>query len=143
MHIIGRIDITKYKCVTHDIQTDEVIITDERIQHIKERHPDDFEKYCMYMREIIESPEYIIEANKVNTALIHKATPHKARLTALYEICLHIFRHLAQKFLDIRQYACEISIQSDEKSDYASFAQALCGIALKAFQTVKKNSKQC
>ena len=73
MHIIGRIDITKYKCVTHDIQTDEVIITDERIQHIKERHPDDFEKYCMYMREIIESPEYIIEANKVNTALILKS----------------------------------------------------------------------
>jgi hypothetical protein len=43
---------------------------------------------------------------------------------------LHIFRHLAQKYLDIRQYACGISIQSDEKSDSASSAQALCGIAL-------------
>ena len=44
---------------------------------------------------------------------------------------MHIFRHLAQKFLDIRQYACGISIQSDEKSVGASPAQALCGIALK------------
>ena len=44
---------------------------------------------------------------------------------------MHIFRHLAQKSLDIRQYACEISIQSDEKSVGASPAQALCGIALK------------
>lgn len=24
---------------------------------------------------------------------------HKARLTALHEICLHIFRHIASKFL--------------------------------------------
>ena len=59
-----------------------------------------------------------------------KATPHKARLKALYRIRLHIFRHLAQKFLDIRQYACGISIQSDEKSVGASPAQALFGIAL-------------
>ncbi len=39
-------------------------------------------------------------------------------------------RQLAQKFLDIRQYAFGISIQSDEKSDGASAAQSLCGIAL-------------
>ena len=59
-----------------------------------------------------------------------KATPHKAHLMSLYLICLHIFRHLAQKSLDIRQYACGIAIQSDEKSDSVSSAQALCGIAL-------------
>ena len=35
-------------------------------------------------------------------------------------------RQLAQKFLDIRQYAFGISIQSDG----ASAAQSLCGIAL-------------
>ncbi len=63
------------------------------------------------------------------TANSIKATPHKARLTALYEIYLYIFRHLAQKSLDIRQYACGISVQSDKKSDCVSFAQALCGIA--------------
>ena len=37
-----------------------------------------------------------------------KATPHKDRLTALHMSCLHLFRHLAQKSLDIRQYACGI-----------------------------------
>ncbi|WP_377071710.1 hypothetical protein, partial [Ruminococcus bicirculans (ex Wegman et al. 2014)] len=42
-----------------------------------------------------------------------KATPHKAHLTALHAICLQIFRHITQK------------------SDYASDAQSLCGIALK------------
>ena len=63
------------------------------------------------------------------TLPIIKAIPHKARLAALHAICLLIFRHTAQKSLDIRQYACGISVQSVEKSDYASYAQALCGIA--------------
>ncbi len=44
-----------------------------------------------------------------------KAIPHKARLTALHAICVQIFRHIAQKSLAIRQYACGISRQSDEK----------------------------
>ncbi len=59
-----------------------------------------------------------------------RAIPHKDRLTALHVICLHIFRQIVQKFLDIRQYACVISVQSDEKSDCASDAQSLCGVAL-------------
>ena len=29
-----------------------------------------------------------------------RATPHKDRLTALYAICLQIFRHIIQKLLD-------------------------------------------
>lgn len=55
-----------------DIATDEVIITDERIRHIKERHPDDYERYCNYLRDIIEQPDYIVASNKYNTALILK-----------------------------------------------------------------------
>lgn len=73
MHIIGKIDINIYKCVTEDIQTDEVIITDERINHIMERHPNDYEKYYSYMNEIISRHDFIIEANKPNTALILKS----------------------------------------------------------------------
>ena len=73
MRIIGKIDIEKYKCVTEDICTNEVIITDERIQHIKIRHPDDYEKYYGYMNAVISEPEYIIEANKPHTALILKS----------------------------------------------------------------------
>ena len=72
MHYIGKIDKKIYRCVTNDIRTDEVIITDERIMHIKERHPNDYEKYFEYMRLIIEQPDYIIEANKRNTAVVLK-----------------------------------------------------------------------
>lgn len=72
VHNIGKIDIEIYKCITEDITTDEVIITDERIGHIKERHPNDYERYCRYMKEIVEDPQYIIETIKPKTALILK-----------------------------------------------------------------------
>ena len=72
MHIIGKIDIEIYRCVTADIQTSDVIITQQQIEHIQERHPNDYERYFKYVNEILESPDYILEANKPNTAFILK-----------------------------------------------------------------------
>lgn len=57
MHFVGKIDVEIYKCVTNGFVTQDVIITDERIQHIKERHPDNYEKYCKYLTEIVENPD--------------------------------------------------------------------------------------
>lgn len=70
--IVGKIDVKKYQCVTLNIVTDEVVLTDERIEHIKERHPNDYERYCSYIPEILADPDYIIEANKDNTAVVLK-----------------------------------------------------------------------
>ncbi len=72
MKFIGKIDIEIYKCITKDIKTDEVIITDKQIEHIKQRHPSDFERFSKYFECIVTQPNYIIEANKPNTALILK-----------------------------------------------------------------------
>ena len=72
VHTIGRIDKSIYKCVTDNIVTDEVIITNNQIRHIKERHPNDYERFSGYFSQIVESPDYIIKANKPNTALILK-----------------------------------------------------------------------
>lgn len=72
MYTVGRIDRNIYKCVTEDIVTDEVIITDERIAHIQERHPNDYERFCSYIPEILENPDYIIETAKPYTAVILK-----------------------------------------------------------------------
>ncbi len=73
VHNVGKIDRRIYSCITKDIVTDEVIITDERIQHIKDHHPKDFERYYNYLKEIVTKPKYIIEANKPNSALILKS----------------------------------------------------------------------
>lgn len=72
VHIVGRIDKEIYKCITNDIVTDEVVITDNQIQHIKDRHPNDYERFAKYFSEIVGDPDYIIEANKPDTAVILK-----------------------------------------------------------------------
>ena len=72
VHFVGKIDRNIYKCITEDIRTDEVVITDERILHVKERHPDDYERFCSYIPGIIKNPDYIIEANKENTGILLK-----------------------------------------------------------------------
>lgn len=72
INYIGKLDKNIYSCVTKDIITDEVIITDERIQHIKNHHPNDYEKYNEYIKLAVETPDYILEANKPNTAFVLK-----------------------------------------------------------------------
>ena len=68
LHFVGKINKEIYKCVAENIVTDDVIITSERIGHIKERHPNDYERYYEYLKEIVEDPDYIIETSKPNTA---------------------------------------------------------------------------
>lgn len=42
-----------------------------------ERHPNDYESYCEYLKRIVEKPDYIIQSNKPNTALILKEVSDK------------------------------------------------------------------
>ena len=72
VHPIGKINKEIYKCITDDILTDEVVITNNQIQHIMDRHPNDYERFSSYFGEIVKNPDYIIEANKPNTALLLK-----------------------------------------------------------------------
>ena len=73
MHIVGRIDKNIYKCITEDIVADEVIITDERIQHIKERHPKDYKEVINNLSEVLKHPEYILQDSRPNTGLVVKS----------------------------------------------------------------------
>ena len=68
------------------------------------------------------TPEVLYEARKIVIKMWKKdypvkATPHKARLTAWRHICLHIFRHLAQKFFAGRQPG--ISVQQRIQTEAA------------------------
>jgi len=72
VHVIGKIDREIYRCISGNIVTDEVIITDVQIKHIKERHPNDYEQFSKYFAEIIAEPDYILEANRPNTAFVLK-----------------------------------------------------------------------
>ncbi len=89
LHTVGKIDRNIYKCITEDITTDEVIITDNQIQHIKERHPDAYEKALQDMKITLQSPDYIIADDKhKNTGLVvkHIAT-EKGNLQLVLRVC--------------------------------------------------------
>ena len=72
VHTVGKINKDIYKCITEDIRTDEVIITDERIAHIIQRRGEDFyKKYGKHFYDILGDPDYIFP-DKKNTALVCK-----------------------------------------------------------------------
>ncbi|MCD7766219.1 MAG: hypothetical protein LUH53_06855 [Lachnospiraceae bacterium] len=72
MHIIGSIDLEMFKCISNGIITDEVILTDERVEHIINRRGQDFyDRYGKYFADILKNPDYIFR-DKPNTALVCK-----------------------------------------------------------------------
>lgn len=71
LQYIGKID--KDKLGKYKIATDIVIITKERIEHIRKRHSKDYEKYIQYIPDIIKEPDYILkDKNNVDTILVLK-----------------------------------------------------------------------
>lgn len=72
VQIVGKINIATYRCVSAEIVTDEVVMTEERIEHIRKQHPNDYERFCTYIPRMIAEPDYIVQANKANTAVILK-----------------------------------------------------------------------
>lgn len=87
VHYIGRIDKNIYRCVTEDINTEDVIITEKQVEHIKANHPNDCERYFQYAGIIVSDPDYILEANKPNTAFLLKHIEENGKN---YEIILRI-----------------------------------------------------
>mgnify|MGYP003453130778 CR=1 FL=1 len=49
MHFVGKLNKEIFRCISEDIRTDEVIITEERIQHVNDRHPGEHEKIKEYL----------------------------------------------------------------------------------------------
>lgn len=65
---LGKINIKVLEKEFGKIQTDEIIVTNERIGHIKERHPEDYKLFEKYGRESVSCPDVIIKDIK------HKGT---------------------------------------------------------------------
>lgn len=72
INFVGKIDIKIFKEINDDIQTDEVIVTEIQVEHIKKSHPDDYENYFRYAKEIVEKPDCILEDNKPNSVVLLK-----------------------------------------------------------------------
>lgn len=72
MNFVCKLNRELYKVVTEDIRTDEVIITDQQLKHIRERHPDISNSVMENLSDMIRNPDYIIDTDRPNTANILK-----------------------------------------------------------------------
>ena len=61
---LGKIDLSLLKDEFGKIQTDEIIITEERINHIRMRHPEDYSLFNIYGAICVKDPDYIIKDGK-------------------------------------------------------------------------------
>lgn len=72
MVVIGRIDREIFRCIAEDIVTEEVVMTDNQLQHILQRHPEVFPVVMDVVRDILRDPDYIIEDKHPHTGLVVK-----------------------------------------------------------------------
>lgn len=57
---VGEIDETVIRLMNLSIVPDApILLGEQNIQHMKEKHPEDFEKYGDKIREILNNPDYI------------------------------------------------------------------------------------
>lgn len=61
MQYIGKLDRNKLGKYKKSIINEDVIMTNERIEHTQRRHPGDYEKYIKYIPDIIKDPDYILD----------------------------------------------------------------------------------
>ena len=71
---LGKINTKVLEKEFGKIQTDDIIVTNERIDHIKERHPEDYDLFEKYGRESVSDPDLIIKdiKNKGTVFMIKK-----------------------------------------------------------------------
>lgn len=67
--VLGRLDLGPLTSAFKEIQTDEIIITSERLQHIKNRHEKDYDLFLRYGVTSVLSPDIILKDLK-NTGTI-------------------------------------------------------------------------
>lgn len=61
---LGKIKTSLIDYKFKNLQTDDIIVTNERLAHIKERHPEDYELFKAYGSVSVQNPDYIIEDHK-------------------------------------------------------------------------------
>ena len=73
---LGKINIKPLTDEFGTLQTDEVIITDERIDHIKEHHPQDYGLFESYGKQAVTNPdEILVDSKNPGTVFMIKQLP--------------------------------------------------------------------
>ena len=64
MELLGRINIQLFEQKFGQLQTDEIVITSERLAHICKRHPEDYALFLTFGKTAVENPDFLIADEK-------------------------------------------------------------------------------
>ena len=71
---LGFLDVNIYSCISSQIDTDRVVITDKQLDHIADHHPEAYDETLIELKSILASPDYIFkDDNHIDTGLVVKA----------------------------------------------------------------------
>ncbi len=70
------LDLNLYSCISPDIATERVVLTNKSVIHIADHHPDAYNEILGELKDTIVSPDYIIKDDRhPDTGLIVKELP--------------------------------------------------------------------
>ena len=72
IHSLGKLNLEIYSCITTDFITDEVIITEEQLSHIREKHTEAYQDTLLYVKDVLDDPDYIFKDKKENSGIVVK-----------------------------------------------------------------------
>ncbi len=79
MQIICFLDRDLYRCISNEIDTDSVILTDKQLLHMYKKHPEAYKQVISELSETILYPDYIFHDKKhQNTGLVVKRINSKS-----------------------------------------------------------------
>ena len=85
---LGKLNTQPLESEFGKLKTDELIVTNERIEHIRVRHSEDFELFEEYSLSVVSDPEFIIKDGKnENTVFVTKKL-EKTNLNLVVKVIL-------------------------------------------------------
>jgi hypothetical protein len=71
---LGFLNINIYNCISNQLDTNRVVITDKQLDHIAEHHPEAYDETLIELKSTLVSPDYIFKDDKhKDTGLVVKA----------------------------------------------------------------------
>lgn len=88
VHFVGRLNREIFKVITGDIVTDEVIITEERIAHIRKNYPNIFDDIRPFFNLALSEPDYILEdeENEKTGLILKEISEHNLKFKVVLRI---------------------------------------------------------
>ena len=73
LRVLCYLDTDLYSCITENIATNRVVLTNKSVLHILDHHPEAYNDVLLELKQTISEPDYIIKDEKhLNTGLVIK-----------------------------------------------------------------------